>query len=292
MTSSVLAAFDAATAEAEAFANHPIAKSGLEEQILYLQGLSLVMNVDDDIDQREQEYLKILLNSFGLDAGMLEGLNEFAKNPDKGTIQGFVTCFRRRSIAPLFLFDALIMSHRDGLVHEHETTLIKSMVDKLEIKSDTQKAVRTLFASIQNKDWDQCRFDLKSSSIDAQYFEYYLQYQGVNVGQKKSAKANSSNSRSSLSLALKKRLSVIRSGSTGSETMNSVANTQELFRLYQIYTVSASSILDGCSIDNLILIQTHGRNLRVKFLPLLIIKIQINPNRFACLVRQKLLMCI
>ena len=44
-------------------------------------------NVDDDIHESERDYLKCLIKCFGLDASSLDGVIEYAKLPDKESIQ-------------------------------------------------------------------------------------------------------------------------------------------------------------------------------------------------------------
>ncbi|MAD73893.1 MULTISPECIES: hypothetical protein [unclassified Pseudoalteromonas] len=113
----MLATFMEATKEPSAFENHPIAQQGIEGQLLYLQGLALVMNADNDIHDTEVEYLQILINSFSLDNSVLDDVVDFAKAPDKAIIQAFVAYYRRKPLAQLFLFDALMMTRRDNQVH-------------------------------------------------------------------------------------------------------------------------------------------------------------------------------
>ena len=181
MALDILAIFTEATAETQAFANHPMAKAGLEEQVLYLQGLALVMSVDSVIDIREQGYFEIFLTSFGLDTGMLDNLVDFANAPDKGGIQSFVKCFRRRTVAQLFLFDALMMTRRDGQLHEKETALVNAMADQLEILKGTQRDIFDLFCLIKNKNWIECSLYFDSYLLSSEHFQHLLDYHGVDL---------------------------------------------------------------------------------------------------------------
>ena len=118
------------TKEANAFTNHPVKKLSLEDRLLYLHGLALVMNADDQI---EKDYLTILIKSFDLDQSLLTDLVAFAQSPDKDTTLAFFRTFRRNPLAQLFLFDAYMIAMRDEELHEKEQAVIDKLADQLEV---------------------------------------------------------------------------------------------------------------------------------------------------------------
>jgi len=181
MTLDMLSAFREAAKEADAFEHHPISEQGLEEQILYLQGLAMVMNAEGDIDQREQSYLQILLKSFSLDSAILEDLTQFALAPDTDTIQSFLRCYRRKPLAQVFLFDALMMTRRDERVHEKEIALVNAMAEQLEILKGTQRDIFDLFCLIRNKNWIECSLYFDSYLLNSEHFQHLLDYHGVDL---------------------------------------------------------------------------------------------------------------
>ena len=168
-----------ATKEADAFENHAAKELSLEERLLYLQGLSLVMNADSDIDDEEKEYIRILIKSFEMDESTLEGFVSFAENPDKDTVQAFFKTFRRRPIAQLFLFDALMMTRRDGEVHDKEMPVVNKIADQLEILKGTQADIYDLFCHIKNRDWQESSLYFSSHLLNPNHFKHLLDYHGV-----------------------------------------------------------------------------------------------------------------
>ena len=68
----ILDVINEATKEADAFEGHPAADFTMEEQLLYLNGLALVMNADGHIDDTEKEYIRILIKSMSLDESILD----------------------------------------------------------------------------------------------------------------------------------------------------------------------------------------------------------------------------
>jgi len=175
----MLATFMEATKEPSAFENHPIAQQGIEGQLLYLQGLALVMNADNDIHETEVEYLQILINSFSLDSSVLDDVVGFAKAPDKATIQAFVAYYRRKPLAQLFLFDALMMTRRDNQVHEKEMPLVNAIAQQLEILKGTQQDIFDLFCHIKNRNWQESALYFSSHLLNPDHFKHLLVYHEV-----------------------------------------------------------------------------------------------------------------
>ncbi len=179
MSFDILDAINDATKEADAFENHPIGQLSLEEKLLYLQGLALVMNVDGDIDANELEYIRILIKSVGLEESVLDDMNSFAQAPDKDTIQAFFRTYRRRPIAQLFLFDALMMTRRDGKVDDKEKAVIDKMAQQLEVLTGTQRDIFDLFCHIKNKNWQESALYFSSHLLNPEHFKHLLDYHEV-----------------------------------------------------------------------------------------------------------------
>ncbi|WP_350587223.1 biotin/lipoyl-containing protein [Pseudoalteromonas sp. 3-MNA-CIBAN-0064] len=175
----ILATFMEATKEPGAFENHPIAQQGIEGQLLYLQGLALVMNADNDIHETEVEYLQILINSFSLDSSVLDDVIDFAKVPDKATIQAFVAYYRRKPLAQLFLFDALTMTRRNNQVHEKEMLLVNAMATQLEILKGTQQDILDLFCHIKNRNWQESALYFSCHLLNPDHFKHLLDYHRI-----------------------------------------------------------------------------------------------------------------
>jgi len=175
----ILSVINEATTEANAFEGHPAKELSLEERILYLQGLSLVMNADSDIHNDEKEYLRILIKSFEIDESMLESVVDFAQNPDKDTIQAFFRTFRRRPIAQLFLFDALMMAYRDGELSDKEKAVVDAIASQLEVLKGTYQDIYDLFCHITNKNWQESALYFSSYLLNPEHFKHLLDYYEV-----------------------------------------------------------------------------------------------------------------
>ena len=165
-----------ATKEANSFTNHPAKELSLEERLLYLNGLSLVMNSDAEIDEDEKEYIRILIKSFELDESCLNDMVAFAQSPDKDTIQAFFRTFRRKPLAQLFLFDAYMMGMRDGSFHDREIAVIDKIAEQLEILKGTKRDVFDLFCHIKNKDWQESSLFFSSHLLNPEHFKHLLDY--------------------------------------------------------------------------------------------------------------------
>lgn len=175
----ILDLINEATKEADAFEDHPARELSLEERLLYLNGLALVMSADNDIDVEEKEYIRILIKSFEIDEIALDSFIEFAQAPDKDTIQAFFRTFRRRPIAQLFLFDALMMTRRDGKVEDKEIAVVNKIADQLEILKGTQQDIFDLFCHIKNRHWNESALYFSSHLLNPEHFKHLLDYHEV-----------------------------------------------------------------------------------------------------------------
>jgi uncharacterized tellurite resistance protein B-like protein len=175
----ILDVINDATKEADAFEGHPAADFTMEEQLLYLNGLALVMNADGHIDDSEKEYIRILIKSMSLDESMLDDMVTFAKAPDKDTVQAFFRTFRRRPVAQLFLFDALMMTRRDGKVEDKEKAVVDKIADQLEILKGTQQDIFDLFCHIKNRNWQESALYFSSHILNPDHFKHLLAYHEI-----------------------------------------------------------------------------------------------------------------
>tara|TARA_R110002020_G_scaffold421310_4_gene630362 strand:- start:633 stop:1835 length:1203 start_codon:yes stop_codon:yes gene_type:complete len=175
----ILDVINDATKEADAFEGHPAADFTMEEQLLYLNGLALVMNADGHIDDSEKEYIRILIKSMSLDESILDDMVTFAKAPDKDTVQAFFRIFRRRPVAQLFLFDALMMTRRDGKVEDKEKAVVDKIADQLEILKGTQQDIFDLFCHIKNRNWQESALYFSSHLLNPDHFKHLLAYHEV-----------------------------------------------------------------------------------------------------------------
>ncbi|MCA2452360.1 TerB family tellurite resistance protein [Vibrio alginolyticus] len=191
----ILDVINEATKEANSFENHAAKNLTLEERLLYLQGLALVMNADGDIHPEEKEYLRILIKSFEMDESILESFVEFAQRPDKDTVQAFFRTFRRRPIAQLFLFDALMMTRRDDFVDEREKAVVDKIAEQLEVLKGTYQDIFDLFCHINNKDWDESALYFSSHLLNPEHFKHLLDYYEVDFDDLKTLTSEKNKSR-------------------------------------------------------------------------------------------------
>ncbi|MFY3327269.1 TerB family tellurite resistance protein [Vibrio fluvialis] len=179
----ILDVINEATKEANSFENHAAKDLTLEERLLYLQGLALVMNADGEIHPEEKEYIRILIKSFEMDESILESFVEFAQRPDKDTVQAFFRTFRRRPIAQLFLFDALMMTRRDDSVNEREKAVVDKIAEQLEVLKGTYQDIYDLFCHIKNKDWEESALYFSSHLLNPEHFNHLLDYFEVDLNE-------------------------------------------------------------------------------------------------------------
>ncbi|HCE2108577.1 TPA: TerB family tellurite resistance protein [Vibrio parahaemolyticus] len=172
-----------AAKESNAFENHAAKDLPLEDRLLYLQGLALVMNADGEIHREEKDYLLILIKSFDLDESLLESCIDFANQPDKSTIQSVLKCFKRKPIAQLFLFDALMISYRDGDISEQEKEVIDELAFQFEVAKGIYQDIFDLFCYIKNRNWQDAALYFSIHLLNPDYFNHIFSYYDVSLEQ-------------------------------------------------------------------------------------------------------------
>ncbi|MEZ8204627.1 TerB family tellurite resistance protein [Vibrio splendidus] len=179
----ILQSIKEAAKESTAFENHAAKNLPLEDRLLYLQGLALVMNADGEIHKEEKEYLLILIKSFDLDESILESCIDFASQPDKSTIQSILKCFKRKPIAQLFLFDALMISYRDGDISEQEKEVIDELAFQFEVAKGIYQDIFDLFCYIKNRNWQDATLYFSINLLNPDHFNHIFNYYDVSLEQ-------------------------------------------------------------------------------------------------------------
>lgn len=170
-----------AAKENRAFENHAAKKLSLEERILYLQGLALVMNADGEIHKQEKDYLLILIKSFDLDESILENCIDFARQPDKSTIQSVLKYFKRKPIAQLFLFDALMISNHNGEVSQKEKEVIDELAFQFEVAKGIYQDIFDLFFYIKNRNWQDAALYFSIHLLNPEHFNHIFNYYDLSL---------------------------------------------------------------------------------------------------------------
>lgn len=134
------------------FEKHPCRELEQEQMIHYLNGLALITNEDEKICDKEQEYLSILINSFGLSEDMLETFIDFAQNPDEKLILDMMQSFMSKDIKYNFMIDAMMIASIDGNVHENEKALINEYFEMFKITKDEEKDLRDIYKMFYKQD--------------------------------------------------------------------------------------------------------------------------------------------
>ncbi|MCA2450704.1 TerB family tellurite resistance protein [Vibrio alginolyticus] len=179
--SNILNSIREAAKESSAFENHAAKELSLEGRLLYLQGLALVMNADGEIHEEEKDYLLILIKSFDLDESIFDVCIDFANQPDKSIIQSILKYFKRKTIAQLFLFDALMMSYRDGDISVSEKNVIDEFARQFEVSKGTFRDIFDLFCYMKNKNWQESTLYFNADLLSIKLFGHILSYYEVNL---------------------------------------------------------------------------------------------------------------
>ena len=173
------------------FNNHPCKDLDLESKINYLNGLSLIMNEDNDINQKEKDYLLSLIHTFNFEKEQLDDLIDFAKDPDEETVLNIFKSFNTNLIKNSFLLDSMLIAYSDGRLCDKETELIKLYSSFLELDENVYSHLEKLSYAINNKDVESIKELLKENSyVTLESILHYLDFFKIDIYQKEKLKTN------------------------------------------------------------------------------------------------------
>ncbi len=124
------------------FPNHPARRLDVVDKVNYLNGLAVLMNIDDSIAPDEKEYLATLIQTFALPEDKLNEFVEFASNPILEMVKYTLKeTLRSREIMFAFMIDCLILSYKDGVIHENEKKLMDFYFKTFEIGDSIREQI-------------------------------------------------------------------------------------------------------------------------------------------------------
>lgn len=171
------------------FNNHPCKDLDLESKINYLNGLSLVINEDDEINSKEKDYLLSLIHTFNFEKEQLDDLIDFAKDPDEETVLNIFKSFNTDEIKNSFLLDSMLIAYSDGRLCNKETELIKLYSSFLEVDENVYSHLEKLSYAINNKDVESIKELLKeNSNVTVESILHYLDFFKIDIYQKEKLK--------------------------------------------------------------------------------------------------------
>jgi len=181
----ILDMLDEASMETEIIENHPVKLLTLEEQILYLQGLSLVMNANDEIVTEQKDYLLLLIRSFKLDSSIIDEIISFCQQPDKETVVSFFNTFKIHKNKHNFLLDTFVMVSKLNEDQEKSEFVQCQAMDKiaksLNISETEVDSIESLMKAVLSGDSKELSKQFNSAGLDKKQFEYLLEFYGLDI---------------------------------------------------------------------------------------------------------------
>jgi len=160
------------------FENHPCIELDEDVKIQYLNALALITNADSDICDREIEYLKVFIDSFGLSADMLDIFIEFAKNPDEKIVLKMMQTLNTKDIKYNLLVDCIMMGYRDENYCDNEKAMINQYFKMFKISDYEITSLKDIFDIFYNQ--DKSALDEYYGDVDINLFDYLIEYYQLN----------------------------------------------------------------------------------------------------------------
>ncbi|MBF0239740.1 MAG: DUF1566 domain-containing protein [SAR324 cluster bacterium] len=166
-------------AEQKKLETHPAQTLDLEGKLHYLRGLALMMNVDDEIHDKELNYLKVLMRTFDLPSDMLEDLIAFAKKPAETAIPEMIASIVENSMREPFMLDCLVMAHCDERFDPNEKELLTVYENLLKLPDRTRTDLRAVHDLIRKRETEQVNY--WHIRIDKKWYEHLLPFFEIKI---------------------------------------------------------------------------------------------------------------
>jgi len=125
--------------------NHPVVGESLELKMFYLNGLALMMNVDEEISESEKEFFVDLIEAFQLDP-LLDDFLDFAKNPEPKKTQELLRELAKSGILRFyFILDAVKIANMNGNCNADERESLNYFLNLLAFSEKEKDFLKTLY---------------------------------------------------------------------------------------------------------------------------------------------------
>ena len=130
---------------------HPMVTSSDEDKFRYLQVLTLLIDADDVILDEEIEYLRRMVQIFGLENGTLGKLIKFVQLPETDEMRKTMATFYDKRGYSLMM-DLIFVAWSDEEFHPKERELILHCSDLLGISMDKLHVMLQMVEAIRKED--------------------------------------------------------------------------------------------------------------------------------------------
>ncbi|ERP30741.1 TerB family tellurite resistance protein [Chitinivibrio alkaliphilus] len=132
---------------------HPLLKADLTMKHFYLNGLALLMSVDDEIDEKEKEYISNLIQAFDMGDDIINEMVEFAENPNPDVVKEMLGEINADPLMKkTFVVDCMMLAEKDGTLHENEKKFINTMYETFSFSEDEKSVLKKIAETVKNKD--------------------------------------------------------------------------------------------------------------------------------------------
>ncbi|MDD3052210.1 MAG: SUMF1/EgtB/PvdO family nonheme iron enzyme, partial [Candidatus Cloacimonetes bacterium] len=152
-------------------AEHPLIKEGIETKIHYLNGLALVMNLDDKISDSEKAFFTSLLDIFQLKDSMLDDFVNFAKQLDPEQLNELFKELMKSELTKIcFIIDCKIMAAIDKMVSKEAEELIRTFMELLFFTEKDTEFISSCKLSLDDIDYEKEYNRFKIDDLDGMIF--------------------------------------------------------------------------------------------------------------------------
>jgi uncharacterized tellurite resistance protein B-like protein len=162
--------------------NHPLVKYDLHKQFFYIRGLSLMMNVDNDIHEAEKDYILGLCHAMELDESKIDSLIEFSENHEEKEVVEIISEISKDDLLKkYFTVDLILLSWKDDKLKDEESKFIDIVLSAFSFSKEEDSFLRDVATAALEKNKDLGTFLYLENKKEYKIFDWLLKKHGVDA---------------------------------------------------------------------------------------------------------------
>lgn len=162
--------------------DHPLVKFDLDKKFVYIRGLSLMMNVDNEIHEAEKDYIKGLCHAMELSSSDMDKSIKFSENPDENEVIEIISEISKDDLLKkYFTIDLILLSLKDDKLKDEESKFIDIVISAFSFSKEEDSFLRDVATAALEKNKDLGIFLYLENKKEYKIFDWLLKKHGVDA---------------------------------------------------------------------------------------------------------------
>ena len=166
--------------EVKLLCDHPLVKFDLDKKFFYIRGLSLMMNVDNEIHEAEKDYIKGLCHATEISSSDMDKDIKFSENPDENEVIEIISEISKDDLLKkYFTVDLILLSLKDDKLKDEESKFIDIVISAFSFSKEEDSFLRDVATAALEKNKDLGTFLYLENKKEYKIFDWLLKKHGV-----------------------------------------------------------------------------------------------------------------